>query len=166
MSVDHVVLIAVDEEVLEKLLGVAVQEAAPGEVMAPVEGPPGWTEARRDAFTDYHRSRRVMGSVPFAEATYAVTVDGEVVGSARLAAVEGDPAALEVGLWLGRRWRGRGIGSAVLPVAADAARRLGATRLIANTSASNDAAVAVLRGKEFSLDTDATGSVGASLPLR
>jgi RimJ/RimL family protein N-acetyltransferase len=164
MGVDAVTLVAVDERLLVSLLAVAVGDANPLEVMAPVAGPPGWTADRRAAFVEYHRSRRAAD--PRAgEATFAVTVAGEVVGAARLAAVEDDPAALEVGLWLGRRSRGKGIARAVLPTAADIARGLGAHRLVARTTATNDVAVAALRGAGFVLTTTACGRVEAALHL-
>lgn len=159
-------LMVIDEDLLSRLLAVAVGEAAPGEVMAPVAGPPGWTSARRDAFVEYHRSRRrSMSPVAMTELTYAVTDHAEVVGAARLAAVDGDASALEVGLWVGRRFRGRGVARAVLPVAAGIARALGARRLIARTTSANGAAGAVLRGQGFALTVAAGGAVEGVLRL-
>jgi RimJ/RimL family protein N-acetyltransferase len=157
--------VVVDEQTLAKLLAVAVSEASPIEVMAPVAGPPGWTPARRDAFVEYHRSRHASAShEPITELTFAVTTHGQVVGAARLAAAGRDSSALEVGLWLGRRYRGRGTARAVLPVTADVARGLGAHRLIARTTSANSAAVAALRGAGFALTIDA-GSVEGALLL-
>lgn len=156
----------IDEEMLVRLLAVAVDEASPGEVMAPVAGPPGWTSARRAAFVEYHRrTRRAASPAPIAEVTYAVTDHADVVGAARLAAVDGDSAALEVGLWVGRRFRGRGVAGAVLPLAAGVAHTLGARRLIARTTSANRAAVAVLRAQGFALTTEATGDVEGVIRL-
>lgn len=159
-------LVAVDEQVLARLLAVAVREASPGEVMAPVAGPPGWTSARRGAFVEYHRSsRRLTSAKSIKEITYAVTDHADVVGAVRLAAVDGDPSALEVGLWVGRRFRGRGVAGLVLPLVADVARTLGARRLIARTTSANRAAVAVLRARGFALTSEATGVVEGALRL-
>ncbi|MGW2336751.1 GNAT family N-acetyltransferase, partial [Streptomyces sp. NPDC001685] len=53
-------LLQVDDANLEGLLAVAVDDAAPGEVMPPVAvaGPPGWTRERQVAFRNWHRARR------------------------------------------------------------------------------------------------------------
>ena len=43
------------EEGLAELLEVAVADAEPAEVLAPVAGSPGWTAERRRAFLEFHR---------------------------------------------------------------------------------------------------------------
>lgn len=157
-------LIPIDEPTLSRLLAVAVSDAIPEEVMAPVAGPPGWTVARREAFADYHRSRRHPYAEHREEITYAVTHKGVVVGAARLTS-DTDPLAREVGLWLGRFHRGQGLGTAVLPVAAERARGLGARRLVARTTSANEPAVRALVGQGFLMTHDAAGGVEAVLPL-
>ncbi|QNP75496.1 GNAT family N-acetyltransferase [Streptomyces roseirectus] len=133
----------VDEDSLEGLLAVAVEDAAPEEVMPPVAGPPGWTALRRDAFRDWHRSRFPGLAGPLGESTFTVVDDGVPVGSARLA-LRGE-GVLETGMWLGRSHRGRGIGTAALRLLLDEAARAGARVVVADTTADNSAALGVLR---------------------
>ncbi|MDT0266654.1 GNAT family protein [Streptomyces sp. DSM 44915] len=160
----RVTLREVDEETLRALLAVAVRDADPGEVMPPVAGPPGWTPRRRAAFLAWHRARRAGPAGPLAEMTFAVTRDGEVVGSARLAR-RGERGEWETGLWLARSWRGRGVGGAALGAILVEATRVGARVVRADTTARNAAAVAVLRrsGATFS-DGRVAGEVHAELP--
>ncbi len=99
-----------DEQLLPSLLAAAVTEADPADVMPLVAGGPGWTFHRREAFLEFHRSR--WARLP-AETTYVVLVAGRVAGAARLAPVP-EVTGLEVGIWLGRSYRGRGIGTKVL----------------------------------------------------
>ncbi|WP_375500946.1 GNAT family N-acetyltransferase [uncultured Jatrophihabitans sp.] len=156
----------VDERVLQRLLTVAVDDADPSEVMAPVFGPPGWTPARRDAFLRYHRERWSSDpAAPLVEVTYAVVAGDDVAGAIRLAAVLGDPAALEVGLWLGRSRRGRRIAGAALDAAADVALDLGAQVLVAVTSPTNAAALAVLRSRGFRVEPPVDDRSQASLAI-
>jgi RimJ/RimL family protein N-acetyltransferase len=108
-----VMLRRLDEALLPLLLQTAVADADPDEVMPPVPGPAGWTVASQEAFVAFHRSRWASGDEAVPETTYAVLVSGRVAGAARLAARESEND-LEVGLWLGRSYRGRGVGFAVL----------------------------------------------------
>lgn len=75
----------VNEESLEELLAVAVEGATPEEVMPPVVGPPGWTTERQEALRNWHRARRPGLAGPLRESTFAITHNGRIVGSARLA---------------------------------------------------------------------------------
>jgi RimJ/RimL family protein N-acetyltransferase len=134
----------VDEEDLEALLAVAVEDAAPEEVMPPVDGPPGWTAARRETFRNWHRARRPGLVGPLRESTFVITHDGTVVGSARLA-LRGIPDVLETGMWLGRSHRGRGIGTAALGILLCEAAGAGARAVVADTTAHNAAALGALR---------------------
>ena len=134
-------LVPVDEEVLEGLLALAVAEAVPGEVMPPASGESAteprttWTDLRKGAFREYHRRCRVNPHTPIPEVTWAVKARGRIVGAARLALVDGDPAAREVGLWLGQSYRGQGISGEVAYWAFAAAQTMDAKRLVARTTA-------------------------------
>ncbi|SFC92050.1 GNAT family N-acetyltransferase [Streptomyces aidingensis] len=134
----------VDEDSLEELLAVAVKDAAPEEVMPPVAGPPGWTAERQETFRNWHRARRPGLAGPLRESTFAVTHHGEIVGSARLA-LRDSHDVLEIGLWLGRTHRGRGIGTATVRILLDTAVRAGARTVVADTTTDNTAALAALR---------------------
>lgn len=133
-------LVPVDEEVLEDLLALAVAEARPGEVMPPASGESDterratWTDLRKGAFREYHRRCRVNLRSPVPEVTWAVKARGRVVGAARLAQVDGDPDAREVGLWLGESYRGQGISGEVGYWAVAAAQTMDAKRLVARTT--------------------------------
>lgn len=127
-----------DEELLGELLETAVREADPGEVMPPVAGPPGWIRQRRDAFLDFHRER-TLAERP-TEATFAILLEESVVGAARLEPVPDESGAVELGVWLGRSVRGRGLAHKVLTELVDAARSMGARHVLASTTVSNPAA--------------------------
>ncbi|RSD24000.1 GNAT family N-acetyltransferase [Amycolatopsis eburnea] len=110
--------------------------------MPPVEGPPGWTPARRTAFLDFHRGR-CLDPATAVERTWVVDADGTAVGAARL---ERHGDAVEAGIWLSRDARGRGIGREVMKLLLAEARSTGAARMIASTTAGNGGARAVLTG--------------------
>lgn len=135
-------LVPVDEAVLEDLLALAVAEAQPGEVMPPASGESPteprttWTEFRKGAFREYHRRCRVNRHAPVPEVTWAVKARGRIVGAARLALVDGDPDAREVGLWLGQPYRGQGISGEVAYWAFAAAQTMDAKRLVARSTVS------------------------------
>lgn len=150
----HIGLRRLDESLLASLCDTAAAGADPLEVMPPVSGPPGWTTPRRAAFVAFHRERSVAAQVPV-ERTWAVVVDGEVAGAARLEPVEGGE---EAGIWLARPWRGRGVGGAVLWMLV--ARADGP--VVAETTPANVAAVAVLRGlgADVTVDDAVHGRLG------
>lgn len=150
-----VTLQPIDEDLLPRLLEVAVTDADPAEVMPAVPGPPGWNEAHRAAFADHHRSAGGQ--------TYAVLVDSMIAGAARLAPTEA-PGGVEAGIWLRRSVRGKGLGTEAMRLLIDEARGHGASALIAETNAANAAAVGVLRtlGATVWEDPD-SGAVHATL---
>ncbi|MEW2085161.1 GNAT family N-acetyltransferase [Streptomyces sp. NPDC005283] len=155
----------VDEEILQGLLAVAVNDAASDEVMPPVAGPPGWTPARQDAFRAWHWARRPGLAGPLRESTFAIVVDGHIVGSARLACRDSQEV-LETGMWLARSARGRGIGTAALQALLNEAARGNVRLLVAETTATNLGAIAALRRNDARLTTDPhNGHVHAQLPL-
>ncbi|MFF0312453.1 GNAT family N-acetyltransferase [Streptosporangium sp. NPDC004379] len=161
-SDERVELWPLDEERLEALLDAAVADADPYEVMPPVEGPEGWTPARRRAFLDFHRSRS-LAPVPV-EATYAIAVGGRVAGAARLLLHQGGDA-VETGVWIGRSQRGRGVGAAVVGLLLAEAAKTGARRLVATTTVDNGAARRLLAGAGAELTEDGEGGVDAVVRL-
>jgi len=164
-------LVPVNEDVLERLLALAVAEAEPGEVMPPASGESvteprtTWTDLRKGAFREYHRRCRVNPHTPVPEVTWAVKARGRIVGAARLALVDGDPDAREVGLWLGQPYRGQGISGEVAYWALAAARTMDAKRLVARTTASNLGARRSLERIGFEMVDDGGVLIGTiSLP--
>ncbi|MFE7314313.1 GNAT family N-acetyltransferase [Streptomyces sp. NPDC057555] len=155
--VGPVALQQVDDECLEELLAVAVDDAAPEEVMPPVAGSPGWTLERQDAFRAWHRARRPGLAGPIRESTFAITYGGKVVGSARLALRE-SLGVLETGMWLARSQRGRGIGTVTLRLLLQEAARTGARAVVAETKTHNTAALAALRRNGATLITSQDGT--------
>ncbi|MEE1930758.1 GNAT family N-acetyltransferase [Streptomyces sp. TRM 70351] len=149
-----------DEALLRELLRAAVADAEPPEVMPPVPGPPGWSTARRAAFTAFHRSRSLAAEP--VERTYPVVLAGRVVGAARLCPPPETGRPVEAGLWLGRSVRGAGVGTAVLGLLREAAAADGAGRLRARTTADNTAALRVLSSMGAELRHDGS-EVGAWL---
>lgn len=148
-----------------RLAASAVLDADPDDVMPPVPGPPGWTADRLAAFVAFHRGRRGGLEGPHAEVSSVVLVAGAPAGVVRLQAVA--PETLEVGLWLARSVRGRGVGGAVLRAAARQAAALGARTLVAETTSDNVAALGALRrvGAQVA-GPDPDGVVRAELMLR
>lgn len=121
----------------------AVAEAEPGEVMPPVPGPPGWSQARREAFREFHRARFGGLEGPTRTVMYAIHVGDDVVGMIRMSHTD-EPGTMETGMWLGRSARGQGIAVAALRCLVEEAARIGARRIVANTTAANRAAIGVL----------------------
>jgi RimJ/RimL family protein N-acetyltransferase len=115
-----------DDELLDELLTLAVSNAAPEEVMPALDGPPGWTLPRREAFLAFHRARAVDRE---GERVLVVMVEGRPVGAGRLTPLE-DEGAWAIAVWLGRSARGRGIEDAALAGLARAAREAGATTVV------------------------------------
>jgi RimJ/RimL family protein N-acetyltransferase len=172
MSSAHVALRPLDEALLDALAATAAADADPGEVMPPAEdgSGPGWTDARREVFVRFHRSRSLRADP--VETVYAVLVtepgeDGRpreaVAGAARLVPAP-EPGAVEAGLWLGRSHRGRGIGTAVFALLLDEARAAGAARLLARTHETNAAARRLLAAAGTGLEFHRDGTVTAWWP--
>jgi RimJ/RimL family protein N-acetyltransferase len=153
-----VTLEELDEDNLQLLLEAAVADADPLEVMPPVDGPPGWTSQRRQAFVEFHRGRALHPSRPV-ERTYVIAVDGRVIGAARLEPQGGN---VEAGIWLGRSYRNRGIGGIVTTQLRTMAAETGAYRMTAATTADNIAARRLidtgLRGQVRIAGDEVTGS--------
>ncbi len=161
---ERVQLETLDEESLQALLQTAVADADPVEVMPPVGGSAGWNGARRQAFLDFHRSRSLVAEP--VENTYVIVVDGQVVGAARLSVCNAD-RELEAGVWIGRSHRGCGVGAAVGSRLLAAARRAGARRLVAATTAENATAQRLLInvGANLVEDPDDKLNLSATLDL-
>lgn len=130
-----VTLRPIDEELLPRMLDVAVAGADPDEVMPAVPGPPGWTPARRAAFADH-----VSGP----GTSYAILAGDEIVGATRLTPAEA-PGAAEAGIWLVRTARGKGYSVDALHLLIEEARAQGTTALIVETNTANPAALDLLR---------------------
>ncbi|WP_431784466.1 GNAT family N-acetyltransferase [Streptomyces chumphonensis] len=134
-----------DAALLSALLEAAVADADPEEVMPPVPGPPGWNDARREAFLRFHRERaRGLAADPV-ETTYAVLLAGSrgegsdgrgarVVGAARLCPVPSGAGEAEAGLWLGRSVRRTGVGGAAFRLLVEEARAAGRSGVVAATT--------------------------------
>ena len=138
----------VDEDVLEELVAAATTGALASEVTPPVTPGEEWTPGRVDWLRNFHRTRQSDLDAAEAEMSWAVVADERVVGAVRLKRVAGAPSA-EVGLWLTRSARGRGIGRrAVTAVLAEAADR-GLTAVRADTAVGNRGALALLAALGF-----------------
>ena len=153
----NVALRPLDEPLLERLLAAAVAESDPEEVMPPVDGPPGWTDTRRAAFVAFHRARALAADP--VERTWAVLTDGEVAGAVRAEPVDAE-GAVELGIWIGRRWRGQGVGRLAMR---DLLDELDEDRVVASTTADNAAAQRLLRGLGATLRPDGD-EVAAEFP--
>jgi RimJ/RimL family protein N-acetyltransferase len=161
----RVELAAVDDDVLVRLVAVAVQDAAAAEVTPPVGAGTGWTSQRVDWLRAYHRDRRPGLDGPLGEATWAVVVDGEVAGAVRLRRTA-EPGTAETGIWLARSARGRGAASRALAAVVALGRGGGLAVLRAETTAANGPALAVLRATGFAVSApDEAGTVVARLTL-
>lgn len=159
----EVALLAVDEQVLAELLRVAVVDADADEVVPRLDSRPGWTAARRAWLAAYHRDRRAGLDGPRGEATYAVRAGAAVVGALRLCRV-GGPGTLELGIWLARSARGRGLGQRAVRSALVLAREAGAHDVVARTTHGNRPARRLLTAAGARLTADGDG-VLARLPV-
>ena len=159
-------LALVDDVVLEHLLAAATSDAAAGDVTPPLTPGDRWTPERVAWLRSFHVDRRAGLDGEAGEATWAVLVDGQVVGGARLARTAQD-AVLEVGLWLTRGARGSGVGRAALSALVAQAAAHGCVAVRADTRASNAAALGVLRHLGFSCSlSEEDGTVRAQLTLQ
>ena len=143
-----VVLTAVDEVVLEQLVLAATTDAAADEVTPPLTEGPGWTATRVMWLRSFHRDRRAGLDGPACEATWAIVVDNNVVGSARLKHTD-EQGVVETGLWLTRSARGCGVGRAAMVEVLQQAARTGAALVVAETTIANASALAVLQHLGF-----------------
>lgn len=159
-------LLAVDEDVLDRLLRAAVADAAADEVTAPVTPGGGWTPERVDWMRALHRQARAGLDGPAGQATWAVLADGDVVGAVRLKRAD-EPGVLETGIWLTRGARGRQVGRQAVAGVLERAAMTGAHAVLAVTTADNLAALALLRRLGFECGPpDPCGRVPARRPMR
>lgn len=107
-----------DDEALSLLVVLALPDTDAGEVMPTDPGAATWTPQRVGEFIAFHHGRRggLYGLV--GEVSFIGVVDDVASGVLRLQRAEA--GSLEVGMWLTRSARGRGIGARVL---AEAARK-------------------------------------------
>jgi RimJ/RimL family protein N-acetyltransferase len=105
----RVELVDVDEHILELLVEAATTDAAADDVTPPVTDGPQWTAARVAWLRQFHRAHRDGGT---GQSVWAVLVDGAVVGQVRLQRRDADGAG-EIGMWLARGVRGRGVGTSL-----------------------------------------------------
>ncbi len=136
----EVTLVDVDRAVADQLLELAKRDASPDEVAPPLGGP-GWNLERTAWFFSYHHAAAEGLDGPAAEKSWAVYSGGNIAGSVRL---KRDPDAgipsAETGIWLGRSFRSRGVGSAALDLVLAEARRAGLKRVTARTLVGNQGA--------------------------
>ena len=150
---------------LEQPVAAATSDAAADEVTPPLTPGDDWTPERVAWLRAFHVDRRAGLLSTAREATWAVLVDGQVVGGVRLARVAQDDV-LEAGVWLTRGARGRGVGRAAVAAVLEQAAALGAGVVQAWTTASNAAALAGLRQLGFECSSSANGAVRAEVALR
>jgi RimJ/RimL family protein N-acetyltransferase len=154
----------VNERMLELLLALAQQDAAPDEVTPPLGNGAGWNAIRIDWFRAYHRAASAGLDGPAGEKSWAVLLEGSPAGSIRLKRTA-DHGTAETGLWLGRRHRGRGVGTAALQLVLAEARRAGLQRVVARTTAENAGALGLLTVAGTVLTYDDGGGVSAVVVL-
>ncbi|MEV0072968.1 MULTISPECIES: GNAT family N-acetyltransferase [unclassified Amycolatopsis] len=148
----EIVLTPLDEQALVRLLDVAVEGADPLEVLPPMDGPPGWTPERREAFLVFHR-RNSLDPETATTSAWTIQVGGTIVGGARLHPVHrGKSVEIEAQVWVARWARGRGIGKWVTETLIDAAREGGGGRYVASTTTDNKAAQRLMKSVGANVD--------------
>ncbi|MEU4443690.1 GNAT family N-acetyltransferase [Actinosynnema sp. NPDC050801] len=130
-----IVLRRLDDGAVERLLGLAVADTDPADVM-----PPGWTVDRSDEFREFYRGMR--------DDAYEIVEDDRTVGMVRLTAKG------ETGIWVARCARGNGIALAALRRVVQEAPGRGVTTIVADTTTDNVAALTTLRKAGATLDID------------
>ena len=160
----EVSLADVDHAMAQRLLELAKRDASPDEVAPPLGGP-GWNLERTAWFLSYHRAAAAGLDGPAGEKSWAVFSNGDVAGSVRLKRDAADVHAAETGIWLGRSFRSRGIGSAALDLLLAEARRAGLQRVTARTLAGNLPAQQLLEAAGAVLTPEDDGTVHAVVEL-
>jgi RimJ/RimL family protein N-acetyltransferase len=140
-------LLDVDETVLAQLVVAALSDAEPDEVTPPMAGDR-WGPERIEWLRQLHRDRRPGLDGPLGEATWAVAVDGEIVGGVRLKRTA-EPDMVETGIWLTSQARGKGVGRTAIAQVLEKAWEHGARAVRADTSPQNAAALSVLQRLGF-----------------
>jgi ribosomal-protein-alanine N-acetyltransferase len=154
----------VDEGLLERLLALAQLDASPDDVTPPLGDGSGWNAKRRAWFRDYHRAAATGLDGPAGEKSWAVLCDGNPAGSVRLKRTAEQDTA-ETGIWLGRGFRGRGMGSTALQLVLAEARGAGLRQVVAHTTSGNAGAQALLTAAGAVLRYDDGGAVSAAVML-
>jgi ribosomal-protein-alanine N-acetyltransferase len=159
-------LVDVDETVLEQLLELAKREASPDEVAPPLGGP-GWNLERTAWFFSYHRAAAHGLDGDAGEKTWGILADGSLAGSIRLKRVDAGNGhqTAETGIWLGRSFRSRGVGTAALRLVLREACKAGIARVTARTLTGNLGAQRVLASAGAVLTPDDDGTVSAVVVL-
>lgn len=150
----------VDEPMLAGLLSLAQVDASADEVTPRLGDGPAWNVERLDWFRAYHRAAAAGLDGPAAEKSWAVLCDGKPAGSIRLKRTGQDNTA-ETGIWLGRSYRGHGVGGAALRLVLAEARHAGLHQVVANTTAANIGAQRLLTAAGAVLTHDDGGAVSA-----
>ena len=156
-------LAEVDDPMLERLLELARRDAAADDVTPPLGNGTGWNAERIDWFRAYHRSAAAGLDGPASEKSWAVLFDGSPAGSIRLKRIDDETA--ETGIWLGRSYRGRGVGGAALRLVLAEARRAGLHQVVADTTAGNTGAKRLLAAAGAVLTHNDDGAVSAVVVL-
>ncbi|ALV43538.1 GCN5 family acetyltransferase [Pseudarthrobacter sulfonivorans] len=158
----------VDDPMLERLLELAQLDASADDVTPPLSNGTGWNAERIDWFLAYHRSAAAGLEGPAAEKSWAVLCDGSPAGAIRLKLTDAETAqheTAETGIWLGRSYRGHGVGGAALRLVLAEARRAGLHRVVAKTTAANIGAQRLLTAAGAVLTHDDGGAVCAVVDL-
>ncbi|MGO4227640.1 GNAT family N-acetyltransferase [Arthrobacter sp. YAF34] len=159
-----VALLDVTEPVLEQLLELALRDADADEVTPPLGTAAGWNTDRISWFREFHRAAAAGLDGPARQKSWAISCDGQLAGSIRLMRSEAGPA-LETGIWLGRSFRGRGVGREALRLVKSLAASAGAEVLVAETTAGNVGALALLKAAGAELVTGADSDT-ATVPVK
>ncbi|PTT70756.1 GNAT family N-acetyltransferase [Arthrobacter sp. HMWF013] len=168
----------IDEHLLAYLVELALRDASPDDVTPPLGMAAGWTDERIAWFRAYHRSAAAGLDGPAREKSWAVLYEGIPAGCIRLKRVqdstaqhvgaqhsEAGHATAETGIWLGRGYRGRGVGSAALALVLAEACRAGLQQVVAHTTAGNTGAQRILTSAGAALTHDDDGAVSAVVVL-
>ncbi len=179
-----VALLDVSDAVLEELLELALRDADADEVTPPLGSTPGWNTDRISWFREFHRASAAGLDGPAGQKSWAISCDGQLAGSVRLRRTDlasteavdaggggtdavagggggavggagGGGGALETGIWLARSFRGRGVGREALRLVKALAASAGAAVLVAETTAGNVGALALLKSVGAELVTGA-----------
>ncbi|PVZ59576.1 GNAT family N-acetyltransferase [Arthrobacter sp. H-02-3] len=194
--VPAVELLDVSEAVLEQLLELALRDADADEVTPPLGESAAWNTDRISWFREFHHAAAAGLDGPAQQKSWAISCDGQLAGSVRLKRIGPGPGsavgtmkpleagaggagaggagaggALETGIWLGRSFRGRGVGREALRLVKALAVSAGASHLVAETTAGNVGAIALLKSAGAELVTGAasataTMQVKGTIPLR
>jgi ribosomal-protein-alanine N-acetyltransferase len=159
----EITLADVGEAMLEVLLALAMGDAHPDEVTPPLGTGAGWNAERIDWFRSYHRAAATGLNGPGGEKSWAVLCGGRPAGSVRLKRTA--EATAETGIWLGRGYRGRRVGTAALGLVLVEARRAGLSQVVARTTQGHFGAQRILTAAGAHLRQDDGGAVSAAVVL-